>query len=238
MRVLLVEDDNEFADALSTALRRHGHDVLRADSGAQALAAGPADLVLLDLGLPDMDGIEVLRRLRERSQAGVIAVTARGEERHRVLGLRSGADDYLVKPFGMAELAARMDAVQRRARPVTPPPGHRFRIGAVEIDLARRAVFRDDAQVVLTRKEFDLLAALVRAGGAVLSREQILSDVWQTTWQGVGRTLEVHVANLRAKLGPPRLIHTVHGVGYRLAAMPVGDGSAPAGAAVRGEPDR
>ncbi|GAA1895322.1 response regulator transcription factor [Streptomyces sodiiphilus] len=220
MRVLLVEDDDEFADALSTALWRHGYEVLRADSGARALEAPAVDLVLLDLGLPDLDGIEVLRRLRERSQVGVIAVTARGEERHRVLGLRTGADDYLVKPFGMAELAARMDAVLRRVRPGTPLPGQLIRVGAVEIDLARRAVFRDTVEVSLTRKEFDLLAALVRAEGAVLSRERILAEVWQTTWRGVDRSLEVHVASLRAKLGPPRPILTVHGVGYRLASPP------------------
>ncbi|MDB1088978.1 response regulator transcription factor [Streptomyces sp. ACA25] len=220
MRVLLVEDDDEFADALSTALRRHGHAVLRTDCGADALSAPLVDLVLLDLGLPDLDGIEVLRRLRQRSRVGVIAVTARGEERHRVLGLRNGADDYLVKPFGMAELAARMDAVLRRAGPAIPPPGHRVRLGAVEIDLAQRAVYRDAAPVALTRKEFDLLAALVRAEGAVLSRERILAEVWQTTWSGVARSLEVHVANLRGKLGEPGLIRTVHGVGYRLSARP------------------
>jgi DNA-binding response OmpR family regulator len=232
MRVLLVEDDDEFADALSTALRRHGHEVARAASGERALAALDTDLllldlVLLDLGLPDLDGLEVLDRLRQRSQVGVIAVTARGEERHRVLGLRGGADDYLVKPFGMAELTARMEAVMRRARPAAPPPGQVIRLGEVELDLARRTVSRGTDQVRLTRKEFDLLAALVRADGAVLDREQLLAEVWQTTWHGVGRTLEVHVANLRAKLGSPRLIQTVHGVGYRLAAKPerrVGDG--------------
>ncbi len=217
MRVLVVEDDDSFADALGTALRRHGHDVLRASSGAQAIEAPPADLVLLDLGLPDIDGIEVLRRIRARSEVGVIAITARGEESQRVLGLRNGADDYLVKPFGMAELSARMDAVLRRSRRSSPPPGQRLRIGLVEVDLAERAVFSDAGPVALTRKEFDLLAALIRAGGAVLSRDHILAEVWQTTWRGVARSLEVHVASLRSKLGVPGLIQTVRGVGYRLA---------------------
>jgi DNA-binding response OmpR family regulator len=219
MRVLLVEDDNSFADALSTALRRHGHDVVRAESGEQALAAPVSDLVLLDLGLPDIDGIQVLRRIRERSQVGVIAITARGEESQRVLGLRNGADDYLVKPFGMAELSARMDAVRRRTGSVTPP-GQRLQLGPIEIDLSERTVFCEATAVTLTRKEFDLLAALVRAGGAVLTREDILTQVWQTSWHGVTRTLEVHVASLRAKLGAPELIQTVRGVGYRLAVVP------------------
>lgn len=218
MRVLLVEDDDGFARALSAALRRYGHAVLHTGSGAGALAAPRVDVVLLDLGLPDLDGIEVLRRLRDRGQVAVIAVTARGEERHRVLGLRSGADDYLVKPFGVAELTARMEAVLRRVGPATPPAGQRLALGDLEIDLARRSVCRGSAPLGLTRKEFDLLAALVRAEGAVVSRERILAEVWETTWRGVGRTLEVHVATLRAKLGAPELIQTVHGVGYRLAA--------------------
>ncbi|NED99709.1 response regulator transcription factor [Phytoactinopolyspora halotolerans] len=220
MRVLLVEDDNSFADALTTALRRHGHEVLRAASGEQALTAPTVDLVLLDLGLPDMDGIDVLRKIRQRSPVGVIAVTARGDEPQRVLGLRNGADDYVVKPFGMAELSARMDAVLRRAHSAAPPPGQRIRVGSLEIDLAEHAVYRNGTPVNLTRKEFDLLTALVRAEGAVLSREHILAQVWQTSWRGVGRTLEVHVASLRAKLGAPQLIETVRGVGYRLAVVP------------------
>jgi DNA-binding response OmpR family regulator len=216
MRILLVEDDNRFADALGTALRRQGHEVDRARDAREALAAPTADIVLLDLGLPDADGLEVCRELRSRSQVAIIAVTARGEERDRVRGLRSGADDYLVKPFGIAELEARIDAVMRRARPSGDTPGRPVRLGAVSVDLARRTVSRDGQPLPLTRKEFDLLALLVRSGGAVVSRDRILAEVWRTTWRGVGRTLEVHVASLRGKLGDPALIETVRCVGYRL----------------------
>jgi len=158
MRVLLVEDDNRFADALMVALRRHGLGVHRAVTAAEALAAPGADLVLLDLGLPDMDGIEVCRRLRGAGDTAIIAVTARGDERDRVLGLRSGADDYLVKPFGIAELMARIDAVMRRARPAARPV---VTARGVRIDLGRRLVTaRDGARVALTR------ARGVRAGAS------------------------------------------------------------------------
>lgn len=216
MRILLVEDDNRFADALMVALRRQGFDVSRADTAAAALDAPATDLVLLDLGLPDLDGIEVCRRLRARSDVAIIAITARGDERDRVLGLRSGADDYLVKPFGIAELGARIDAVMRRVRPAAPPA---VRVGDLRIDVARRRVTRvDGSAVALTRKEFALLAALSRQPGVVVSRERLFIEVWHNPWPGAQRTLDVHIATLRAKLGDRTVIETVRGVGYRLDA--------------------
>ncbi|GAA0274574.1 response regulator transcription factor [Actinomadura nitritigenes] len=216
MRILLVDDDDRFADALTVALRRQGFEVRRAATGAAALDAPPADLVLLDLGLPDLDGIEVCRRLRAGGDVAIIAVTARGEERDRVLGLRTGADDYLVKPFGVAELAARIDAVMRRVRPVVRPVV--VAAGGLRVDTARREVTAaDGSPVALTRKEFELLAALARQPGLVVTRERLLIEVWNNVWPGARRTLDVHIATLRAKLGDPALIRTVHGVGYRLA---------------------
>ncbi|GAA4232862.1 response regulator transcription factor [Streptosporangium album] len=216
MRILLVEDDDRFADALTTALRRHGHRVERARSGGEALIAAGAELVLLDLGLPDMDGVDVLRRIRADSQIGIIVTTARGEEAQRVRGLRAGADDYIVKPFGIAELEARIEAVMRRVRSHRHAPAECARVGSLEVDHVRRSVRRDGAEIPLTRKEFDLLATLVRAEGAVVTREGILAEVWRTTWGGATRSLEVHVASLRAKLSEPGLIETVRGIGYRM----------------------
>ncbi len=215
MRVLLVEDDVRVAGALEAALRRRGYDLLRAGTAAEALAAPAVDLVLLDLGLPDRDGIEVCRELRRRSEVAIIAVTARAEERDRIMGLRTGADDYVVKPFGMAELQARIDAVMRRAVRSAPRQGS-VAVGRVTIDFDAHQVSVDDQEVCLTRKEYDLLAALARRPGAVVTRDQLLADVWQTTWVGSPHTVEVHIASLRGKLGDPALIQTVRGVGYRL----------------------
>ncbi|AMW13785.1 DNA-binding response regulator [Streptomyces qaidamensis] len=221
MRILLVEDDNRVADALTGALRRHGYEVRRAANAADALAAPPADLVLLDLGLPDRDGIEVCRELRARGGVPVIAVTARGDEPDRVRGLRSGADDYVVKPFGTAELLARIEAVLRRS---VSQRGHEDRLVAVEgleVDLGRRTVTVDGRSVALTFKEFEVLALLARAGGAAVPRDRIVVEVWQTTYDGMSRTLDVHVATLRGKLGRAGgLVQTVRGFGYRLSAGP------------------
>ena len=216
--MLLVDDDVRFAGALETALRQRGYDVVRAPTAADALRAVPdrgVDIVLLDLGLPDKDGIDVCRELRRRGDLPIIAVTARGEERERVLGLRSGADDYVVKPFGMAELQARMEAVLRRSsRPSTVPEP--VCVGALVVDAYARRVTVAGREVTLTRKEFDLLAALARQPGGAVTRDQLVAEVWHTTWAGTGRTVEVHVASLRAKLGDPGLVQTVRGVGYRL----------------------
>ncbi|MDW5324693.1 response regulator transcription factor [Plantactinospora sp. KLBMP9567] len=217
MRILLVEDDARVAGAMASALSRRGYDVERAGTAAAALAAAPCDLVLLDLTLPDGDGVEVCRVLRQRSaQLGIIAVTARGEERDRVIGLRMGADDYVVKPFSMAELEARIVAVLRRARAGAPRP-EVVEVGPIWIDVAARLVTVRSAGVALTRKEFDILVSLARQPGVVVPHERIVLDVWPTT--GAARhTVEVHVGSLRGKLGDPDLVQTVRGVGYRLRA--------------------
>jgi DNA-binding response OmpR family regulator len=217
VRVLLVDDDARFAAALETALRQRGYDVVRAPTAAAALAAPPVDIVLLDLGLPDRDGIDVCKEMRRRGDVPIIAVTARGEERERVLGLRSGADDYVVKPFGPAELQARIEAVMRRSvrAPVIPEA---MRVGSLVVDVHARRVTVDGREISLTRKEFDLLAALARQPGGAVTRDQLLTEVWHTTWAGSVRTVEVHVASLRSKLGDPGLVETVRGIGYRLRA--------------------
>ncbi|WP_229397936.1 response regulator transcription factor [Micromonospora okii] len=215
MRILLVEDDRRVAAALSSALARRGYQVEHAATVAAALRAAPCDLVLLDLTLPDGDGTDLCRALRRRSaQLGIIAVTARGEERDRVLGLRLGADDYVVKPFSMVELQARIEAVLRRAAHAAPGRDV-IEAGPVRIDVAARIVAVDGREVALTRKEFDILLSLARQLGAAVPRDRILLDVWGTTW-GDRHTVEVHVGSLRGKLGDARLVETVRGVGYRL----------------------
>jgi DNA-binding response OmpR family regulator len=217
MRVLLVEDDVRVGSALEAALRRRGYDLLRAGTAAEALAAPPVDLVLLDLCLPDRDGIEVCRELRRRGDVAIIAVTARAQERDRIVGLRTGADDYVVKPFGMAELQARIDAVMRRAARSTSSRG-RVTVGELTVDLDAHRVTVGTDEIALTRKEFDILAALARRPGTVVTRDELLAGVWHTTWSGNPHTVEVHVAALRGKLGDAGLVQTVRGVGYRLRA--------------------
>ncbi|SDO74070.1 response regulator transcription factor [Actinacidiphila guanduensis] len=242
MRLLLVEDDDRVAAALSAVLGRHGFDVRHARNGEETLEAllpdgGPEfDCVLLDLGLPDQDGFEVCSRIRRRSTTPVIMVTARADVRSRIHGLNLGADDYVVKPYDIGELLARIHAVGRRPplRPAaaqgapTPPHGSpvvtdlapaeetRLVLGQVAIELSSRRVSVGGDPVALTRKEFDLLALLAQRPGVVFRREQIISEVWRTAWEGTGRTLEVHVASLRSKLRIPAMIETVRGVGYRL----------------------
>lgn len=225
MRLLLVEDDNHVAAALSAVLARHGYHVTHARSGAEALQAlVPAGedfgVVLLDLGLPDQDGYEVCGRIRKRTSTPVIMVTARSDVRSRIHGLNLGADDYVVKPYDIGELLARIHAVGRRAVHGQAMRGteNELRLGPVRIEPATRQVSVNGSVVQLTRKEFDLLALLAQRPGVVFRREQIISEVWRTSWEGTGRTLEVHVASLRAKLGTPALIETVRGVGYRLVA--------------------
>ncbi|GIJ27837.1 DNA-binding response regulator [Micromonospora qiuiae] len=217
VRILLVEDDRRVAGALLSALARRGYEVEHAATAAAALSAAPCDLVLLDLTLPDGDGTDLCRELRRRSnQLGIIAVTARGEERDRVLGLRLGADDYVVKPFSMVELQARIEAVLRRAAQA-PPERNLIEVGAVRVDVAARTVTVADRPVSLTRKEFDVLLSLARQPGVAVPRDRILLDAWGTTFAD-RHTVEVHVGSLRSKLGDPRLVETVRGVGYRLRA--------------------
>jgi DNA-binding response OmpR family regulator len=229
LRLLLVEDDDHVAGALSAILMRHGFTVVHARSGEDALRAllpgpesqtDPFGVVLLDLGLPDQDGYEVCGKIRKRTSIPVIMVTARSDVRSRIHGLNLGADDYVVKPYDIGELIARIHAVIRRPPPVRggAPPVSDLHLGALHIDLATRQVSVAGRDVPLTRKEFDLLALLAKRPGVVFRREQIISEVWRTSWEGTGRTLEVHVASLRSKLALPALVETVRGVGYRLVA--------------------
>jgi DNA-binding response OmpR family regulator len=216
VRLLLVEDDPTISGPLVEGLRREGFDVDHAATGAAALAAGPADLVLLDLGLPDLEGRVVCQELRSRGPVPIIVVSARGAEIDRVTMLELGADDYVVKPFGFRELVARIRAVLRRAStegPATPAP--RIEVGDLVIDRRTRTVVHQGRPIALSPKEFDLLVCLGDDPGAVRSREQLMHDVWDENWWGSTKTLDVHIASLRKKLRP-ELIETVRSVGYRL----------------------
>ncbi len=223
MRLLLVEDDTTIAEPLRTGLRREGFDVELVGTGAAALTADDVDLVLLDLGLPDLDGRVVCRELRERSDVPIIVVTARSEEIDRVTLLELGADDYVVKPFGFRELVARIRAVLRRTAGDArrPPAALRIEVGALHVDTRTRNVSFAGRPVPLTPKEHDLLVYLARDPEAVHTREQIMADVWDENWWGSTKTLDVHIASLRKKLAP-EVIETVRGVGFRLV-----DGAAP-----------
>lgn len=215
----MVEDDDTIAEPLLKGLAREGFEAVRVSSGQGALgaiAAEGVDLVLLDLGLPDMDGFEVCRRIRASSAVPVIVVTARGEEIDRVLGLELGADDYVVKPFGTRELVARIRAVTRRTGGRADPGRSVVTVGALEVDPRTRRARWEGEEISLTRKEFDLLALLAADPGATRTRDEILEQVWDPHWYGPTKTLDVHVASLRRKLGDPGLIETVRGVGFRL----------------------
>ncbi|MDR6594999.1 response regulator transcription factor [Saccharothrix longispora] len=217
MRVLLVEDDDGVAGALVAALVDNGHRPSRVARGADALLAHRGfDLLLLDLGLPDLDGLEVLRKVRRISPVPVLVLTARGDERSIVRGLRLGADDYLVKPVRLGELLARMDAVARRSAARTGPGDRAVRVGDVEVDLEARRVVVGGVEVALTTKEFDVLAALAGRAGTAVSRQQVMDEVWGDAYLAVSRSLDVHVAGLRAKLARPGLLTTIRGFGYRL----------------------
>jgi two-component system response regulator RegX3 len=215
VKILVVEDETAIAKPLAEGLRREGFDVACAATGAEALAAAEPDLVLLDLRLPDVDGLDVCRRVRERSRVPIIIVSARGEEADRVVGLELGADDYIVKPFGLRELIARIRAVTRRAG-ANGPQEPVLRAGELEVDERARRARVGGRELELTPKEFDLLAALARDPGAAISRRRLLEEVWQTSWLGSSKTIDVHVAALRRKLGDPGWIETVRGVGFRL----------------------
>ena len=215
MKLLLVEDEEAIAEPLAEGLRREGFVVEHVATGAEALAATEPDLVLLDVGLPDLDGFSVCRELRSRSNVPIIMVTAKGEEVDRVVGLEVGADDYIVKPFGIRELIARIRAVARRTGERATSRAA-MTLGPLELDTRSRRVSVDGREIDLTPKEFDLLALLASDPGAVFSRARILEEVWQTTWYGSAKTIDVHVAALRKKLGDPSWITTVRGVGLRL----------------------
>ncbi|WP_035856895.1 response regulator transcription factor [Cryptosporangium arvum] len=234
MRVLLIEDDDRVAGALSVNLTRQQMDVDRVGSAQRALerlrTGARHDVVLLDLGLPDLDGLALCKRIRELCDVPVIMVTARTDMSTRLHGLHVGADDYVTKPFDPRELVARIHAVTRRAARAVPelpiedapasaaPTTTIAGPGGVELDVERREVTVDGAPVALTRKEFNLLAMLARQPGIVFTRSRILAEVWDSAWIGNQRTLEVHVAAVRAKLGVAGIIETVRGVGYRYPA--------------------
>jgi DNA-binding response OmpR family regulator len=212
--VLVVEDDQGIATQLVRALTRSGYEVGHVVTGGEALRWGDADVVLLDLELPDSDGVQVCRQLRQRrSETAIIMVTAYGEESDRVAALDAGADDYLVKPFGVNELQARIRAVLRRIR---PPENGVIRHGPLTLDVRTRKVSVTGAEVALTPKEFDILECLAADPGRVCSRQDILESAWDANWYGPTKVLDVHVASLRRKLGVPGLVETVYGRGFRL----------------------
>jgi two-component system response regulator RegX3 len=221
LQVLVVEDDVHIAEELALGLNDHGFHVVQAGTGRTAIdRCAEVDVVLLDLGLPDLDGIDVCRMIRKVCEVPIIIVTARGAEFDRVLGLKMGADDYVVKPYGLRELAARVEVVSRRKtvpRQAEPDEGIRD-AGPVRVDLRQRRVIVEDREVVLTRKEFDLLALLTDEPGRVFTRELIMSEIWGYDDVIDSRTLGVHMTSLRKKLGLPRLIETVRGVGFRVCA--------------------
>jgi DNA-binding response OmpR family regulator len=231
---LVVEDDEDMRSLIEFILSTQGFQVLTAGSGTagvEAVRDHDPDLVTLDLGLPGIDGIEACRRIREISDAYVVMITARDDEVEKLIGLETGADDYLSKPFSPRELNARVNAMFRRPRrgpgspavasPATAAPGHEvLRHGAITVDVDGRRAFLDDTEVALTRTEFDLLTELMRTPARVWTREALLRSVWDTEWATDTHLVEVHIGNLRRKLGEgrgaPRFIRTVRGVGYRM----------------------
>lgn len=221
MNILLVEDDPSIASSVQSSLEHEGFSVTHVDTGAKALVVGlnpTVDLILLDLGLPDMDGQQVCRNLRQTLNTPIIILSARSEEVDRVLALEFGADDYLVKPFGTRELIARIRAVTRR---VQNPEGAAQPavqvIGKLSIDRRSQRVHVADQEVVLTAKEFDLLSYLALDPVAVHRRNDIMREVWDTDWYQTTKTVDAHIASLRKKLGHQEWIEAVRGVGFRLA---------------------
>ncbi len=236
--VLLVEDERSIAEPFARALARNGFRALIASTGRDALAirrdADP-DIVLLDLALPDIDGRDLARQLRSESEIPIIMVTARGTVTDRIVGLELGADDYIVKPFATDEAISRIRAVLRRSARTAGAGAHQSQpepaeseqpseltAGELRVDLASRRAWLAGAELALTRKELDLLARLMRDAGTVVTRETLISDVWDVNWFGSTKTLDVHIASLRRKLsddpGSPTYIHTVRGVGFRFAS--------------------
>lgn len=217
MKILLVEDDPSIAKVVGRGLGDAGFDVVHVETGKAALAAEEYDFVLLDLGLPDIDGLDVCREIRTKSQVPVIIVTARSDELDRVVGLELGADDYVVKPFGMRELIARIRAVLRRGgMSEVAAADSPIAIGGLSVNERTRTAVLDGAELVLTPKEFDLLAFLAAEPEVVHRRHDILEHVWDTEWYGPTKTLDAHVAALRKKLGNQDWIEAVRGVGFRM----------------------
>jgi DNA-binding response OmpR family regulator len=212
-RVLLVEDDRDIAEPLARALGREGYEVSEAGDGRVALEgvlAAPPDLIILDIGLPGIDGLEVCRHVRDlHPQLPILMLTARDGELETVAGLDAGADDYVTKPFRLPVLLARVRAMLRRTSPA------RLVVGDVSLDEASRRAWRGERELELSPKEFALLALLMREAGRVLTRERIMSEVWDTNWFGSTKTLDMHVSWLRRKLGDPPAISTVRGIGFR-----------------------
>ncbi len=214
--MLVVEDDDGVAGAVVEALGAHGHRTARVARAADLWARlRYADVVLLDLGLPDGDGLDVLRRLRRISTTPVLVLTARGDERDVVRGLRLGADDYLVKPVRLRELLARVETVTRRAVPPGPAPTV-VEVGDLRVDLTSRRTTVAGTELALTTKEFDVLAVLARHAGRAVSRQQLLDEVWGDAYLTVSRSLDVHLSALRAKIDRPGLVATIRGFGFRL----------------------
>jgi len=222
VKVLLVEDDVAIAESVTTSLSNAGMNVHHAATGADAITAAKEfapEVILMDLGLPDMDGLDVSKRIREFSSVPIIIVSARGDELDRVLGLELGADDYVVKPFSQRELLARIKAVTRRGHEQLPhePSGTSLR---VLVDERTHSVTLDGEEVMLTAKEFDLLAFLSSEPGVVFRRNDILEHVWDTNWYGTTKTLDAHIASIRKKLGSPDWIQAVRGVGFKFVEVP------------------
>ncbi|QDQ95314.1 response regulator transcription factor [Rhodococcus sp. WB9] len=216
MRIAVVEDDDGVGNALVAGLTRQAHQPVRMKFGSELLLHhGEVDFVLLDLGLPDRDGLEVLRQLRQVSAVPVIILTARDDERSVVRGLRGGADDYLVKPARMSELFARIEVVRRRSMAVEGGAPREVVTGDVRVDLDSRTVTVAGREVDLTSKEFSLLEILLENPGAAVSRQQLMDRVWGDAFVAVSRSLDVHIGTLRAKLDRPGLISTIRGFGYR-----------------------
>jgi len=218
--IVVIEDDPNIADLVDMYLRREGFRVIQATSGEAGLEATVRErprLVVVDVGLPDrMDGLEVCRSLRATSDIPLVILTARDSEIDRVLGLELGADDYVTKPFSPRELVARIKAILRRSEPVARPSASVLAVGDVEVDIDRHEARVSGEVVALTAREFDLLAFLAENEGLVLSRRQLLDGVWGADWVGDDRTVDVHVRQLRKKLGAALPLSTVWGVGYRL----------------------